>query len=288
MKEDGLSGTLLHQSIAEHISKMKGSRIKDAKAIICLCRGMIYEKTGGGESDYIHGSAPDKLEKFNLVGATAPNQTLVDELDILTCKSRPKNDQIYLAAEGSYKCSQCNVDMCQFCYMDGTVLPGGKEGKLCFECIKNEISGVGNHTEGQVDEEEMRDTLCYAGLPVPAEATYADVHQLYLEQQEGKFDYYKKNIAAVKLPLQPTSVLHKSASYFTPIKNVEWLKMSEIVEDTNVPLEYVFDFVNILANFVKFKPRPKKTGTSYQYVVPSMVLSMANRQKFETAESFSG
>ena len=55
----------LHEDLATLISKTARALIKDHQAILCLCYSMIYDKTGKGDCDYVHGEAPQQLDQYN-------------------------------------------------------------------------------------------------------------------------------------------------------------------------------------------------------------------------------
>ena len=64
-KFKGKSGEHLHEELATAMSNVPNAPIKDPQAILCLCHSMVYEKTGQGDCDYVHGEAPKRLHKFN-------------------------------------------------------------------------------------------------------------------------------------------------------------------------------------------------------------------------------
>jgi len=79
-KHSKLSGQVLHNALADNISKMKGATVTDKYAILCLAKSMLYEKTNNG---YVH-DKPAILEQYLEAFAGADTE-IIKGPDIATC-----------------------------------------------------------------------------------------------------------------------------------------------------------------------------------------------------------
>eukprot|EP00957_Ditylum_brightwellii_P100747 7678910-Ditylum_brightwellii.AAC.1 len=205
LKHNDKVDTSLHNALATDIANLNNAPIKDKDATLCLCRSIIFEKTGDGEHDYVYGIAPEILEKFNEEFASSTT-TVVDGPEVITCKGCNGKEHPFLKAEPSYECIGCNKIVCCFCHIHWDKIPDSEPGILCLECMNNEILG-----DDYLEEATMREELTKA-----------------------------EKIKNVRCPLRPTKALHQSQYDFTRISEPTPIQdMLELVVDEKTPFKSV-------------------------------------------------
>ena len=223
-KNSSLSGTVLHDKLAEFISSSKNARIKEKTAVMAAAKSILYERTNHG---YIY-DAPAQFERYIREFADEGTK-IVDGPAIITCNGYCTKPHLFLEAEGTFPCEICRQITCRFCHMREDEEDGMDGSRLiCLSCARSSISG----TTQEEDEAEMRAYLCKKGQTVPAAATYIEVLSLFKKAEAGEFDFFQDDIQKVKYPLLPASALHRSQTEFERVAEVKVCDIPDLIGDS--------------------------------------------------------
>jgi len=256
-----------------------GCDVKDKSAILCFAQSLIYETSTVG---YIHGPPRELytyLEEFKDPSVT---RIISNGPKVLECAGVNGNRHKFLEAEGTYSCSTCGVLLCRHCRFDDSAKAPDSEVK-CMPCVRGLVAP--GDAACLPTENKMRMAITERKIQVPADATYAEVLNLYEEYvEDSSLDVFCNPISEVKYPLCSPAVLHPSSSAIIRMKHVSMRDFGHLVRDEEISVQHIAELIHLIASLVDVDTTMIKNCATYRNILSKNIISFAENSRVHTGE----